>query len=102
MEDRSLLLRLTGNISLFRIIDFFIENKGMSYTKADISERVNISRSSLFNNWNKLEQYSIVKVTGRYGQAKLYTLDLESQVTRRILDLESALISESLKISDES
>ena len=87
---------------MFRIIDFFIENKGMSYTKADISERVNISRSSLFNNWNKLEQYSIVKVTGRYGQAKLYTLDLESQVTRRILDLESALISESLKISDES
>lgn len=96
MEERSLLLRLTGNISLFRILNFLIENKGMNFTKADISKGAKISRASMFNNWKELEKYSIIKVTGRHRNAKLYTLDSESQVTKRILDLELALISEAL------
>ena len=33
MIEDSLLIRLTGNMPLFRIIDFFVDNKGLDFTK---------------------------------------------------------------------
>ena len=97
MEEKSLLLQLTGDMPLFRIIDFLVENKGMDFTKTDISEGAEISRASLFNYWKELELHGIVKVTRQFGKTKLYTLNSKSLITKRILDLEKALISEALE-----
>ena len=97
MKERSLLLRLTGDMPLFRIIDFLVENKGMDFTKLDIIIGAEISRASLFNYWKELEKLDIVKVTRQFGKTKLYTLNSQSLITKRILALEKALISEALK-----
>ena len=37
MKD-SLLLNLTGELPLFKIIDFLLENKGMDFSKSDMSK----------------------------------------------------------------
>ena len=95
--ERSLLLQLTGEIPLFKIVDFLIENKGMDFSKKDIAEGAEISRASLCNYWNELETYGIVKVTRKFGKAKLYTLNSNSIITKRILDLEKAIISKALE-----
>lgn len=92
MEERSLLLRLTGEMPLFKIIDFLIENKGMDFTKKDIAEGAQIARASLFNYWPELESKGIVKITRKFGKTKLYTLNSDSLVVRKILELEMALI----------
>lgn len=97
MKERSLLLGLTGDMPLFRIIDFLVENKGMDFTKLDIIRGAKISRASLFNYWKELEKLDIVKVTRQFGKTKLYTLNSQSLITKRILALEKALISEALK-----
>lgn len=94
---KSLLLQLTGEMPLFKVIDFLVENKGMDFTKSEIAKGAEISRASLFNYWKELDQYGIVKVTRRFGKTKLYTLNSKSMITQRILDLEKALISEALK-----
>ena len=93
---KSLLLELTGEMPLFKIIDFLVENKGMDFTKKQISEGAQISRASLFNYWKELNQYGVVKVTRTFGKTKLYTLNTNSIIARRILDLEKALIFEAL------
>jgi AcrR family transcriptional regulator len=82
---------------LFRIIDFLIENKGMDFDKSDIAEGADISRASLFNYWGELEKRGIVKVTRQFGKTKLYTLNTKNPITKRILDLEKALIAEALE-----
>ncbi len=69
----------------------------MDFTKEDIANGSNISRASLFNYWNELEKHSIVKVTKSVGKMKLYTLNTKSNVVKRILELEKALISEVLE-----
>ena len=97
MKEKSLLLGLTGEMPLFRVIDFLLDNKGMDFTKSDIAQGSEISRASLFNYWKALEQYGIVKVTRRFGKTKLYTLDSKSMVTKRIIELEKTLISEALE-----
>ncbi|MBW2975996.1 helix-turn-helix domain-containing protein [Candidatus Woesearchaeota archaeon] len=97
MEDKSLLLNLTGDLPLFRIIDFLLDNKGMDFSKTDIAEGAGISRASLFNYWSELERHGIVKTTRSFGKTKLYTLDSKSPVTQKIIELEKTLIAEALE-----
>ena len=99
MEDKSLLLNLTGDMPLFKIIDFLLENKGMDYSKSDISKGAEISRASLFNYWNEIEKHGIVKVTRSFGKTKLYTLNVKNQVTQKIIELEKTLIAEAMNRS---
>ena len=94
--EKSLLLQLTGELPLFRIIDFLIENKGMDLTKKEIIEGSGISRASLFNYWKELESRNIVIVTRKFGKTKLYTLNVKSPITKNILNLERSLIAEAM------
>ncbi len=103
MEEKSLLLQLVGEIPLFKIIDFLIENKGMDFDKTNIAKGAGISRTSLFNYWAELERHEIVKVTRHYGKTKLYTLNMKSVITQKLLELEKALIMDAMeKDSKES
>lgn len=94
--EKSLLLSLTGEMPLFKIIDFLLENKGMDFSKSDISKGAGISRASLFNYWSEVERHGIVKVTRSFGKTKLYTLNAKNQVAKKIIDLEKALIAEAM------
>ena len=93
---KSLLLQLTGEMPLFKILDFLVDNKGADFTKKEIAEGAGISRASLFNYWNEIDKHNIVRTTRSFGKTRLYTLNTDSIITRRILDLERALISEAL------
>lgn len=97
MEDNSLLLSLTGDMPLFKIVDFLLDNKGMDFSKTDIAKGAEISRASLFNYWAELERYGIVKVTRSFGNTKLYTLNSKNPVTQKIIELEKTLIAEALE-----
>ena len=93
---KSLLLQLTGEMPLFKILDFLVDNKGVDFTKKEIAEGAGISRASLFNYWNEIDKHKIVRTTRSFGKTRLYTLNTERIITKRILDLEKALISEAL------
>ena len=94
--EKSLLLNLTGDMPLFRVIDFLLENKGSDFSKKDIAKGAEISRASLFNYWNELEKHGIVRVTRSFGKTKLYTLNGKNPVTQKIIDLEKTLIAEAM------
>ena len=97
MEEKSLLLNLTGDMPLFKIVDFLLDNKGMDFSKTDIAKGAEISRASLFNYWSELEKHGIVKTTRSFGKTKLYTLNNKNPVTQKIIELEKTLIAESLE-----
>ena len=96
MEENSLLLELTGDMPLYKIIDFLLENKGMDFSKSDIAKGAEISRASLFNYWDEIEKHGIVKVTRSFGKTKLYTLNAKNPVTQKIIELEKTLIAEAM------
>ncbi len=100
-EEKSLLLELTGEMPLFKIIDFLLENKGMDFSKLDIANGANISRASLFNYWNRLEKYGMVKVTRSFGKTKLYTLNAKNPVVEKLLELEKTLIADALEMASK-
>ena len=94
--QKTSLLELTGEMPLFKVIDFLLDNKGMDFSKSDIAKGAEISRASLFNYWNELERHGIVSVTWSFGKTKLYTLNSKNPVTQKIIDLEKTLIAEAM------
>lgn len=94
--EKSLFLQLTGEMPLFKIVDFLVENKGIDSTKKDIAEGSGIARASLFNYWPELEKRQIVKVTRKFGKTKLYTLNSGSPIVKKLLELEMTLISQAM------
>lgn len=92
MKEKSLLLQLTGELPLFRIIDFLVENKGLDFTKKDIIEGAGISKATLFNYWKEVEKAGIVTATRKFGKTILYTLNTKNPVVKKILELEAELI----------
>lgn len=96
MKEKSLLLKLVGEMPLFKIIDFLIDNKGLDFTKKDIAEGAGIARASLFNYWPELEKRKLVRPTRRFGKTTLYTLNTSNPLVKKILELESALIKQAM------
>ena len=97
MQEKSLLIRLTGDMPIFKVINFLIENKGLDFTKKDVVDGSGISRASLFNYWPDLEKLGIVRVTRRIGKAKLFALNSNNQLMQKILELEKELIRTSMQ-----
>ncbi len=96
-SEKSLLLQFTGENPIFKIIDFLVNNLYTDFSKKQIAEGAGISRASVFQYWNILETYGIVKITRSFGKTKLYTLNKKNAVTQKVLELEKALIAESLE-----
>ncbi len=95
-KEKSLLIKFLGENPVFKIIDFLIENKGLDMTKKEIIQGAGISRAALFKYWRQLEIQEIVKVTRQFGKTKLYTLNSTNPIIKKLLELETVLISKAL------
>ena len=94
--EKSLLIKFLGENPTFIIVDFLIENKGVDVTKKQIIEGAGISRASLFNCWKQLESQEIVLVTRKFGKTKLYKLNINNPIVKKLLELENVLIGKAL------
>jgi hypothetical protein len=90
-EGVSVLVEYLGDHPIVRIIDFLLENRLFDYSKKQIAEGSGIGKVTLFKYWDKLEEIGIVKVTRKFGKTKLYRLNEENPIVKRIIDLELAL-----------
>ncbi len=73
-----------------------IENKGLDFSKKEITEGAEISKATLFNYWDEVEKVGIVKPTRKFGNTTLFTLNNNSPIVKRLLDLEAELIRHSM------
>lgn len=89
-NDESVLVEYFGS-SQTRIIDFLLENRLFDYSKKQIAEGSGIGRVTLFKYWGGLENISAVKISRRFGKTKLYRLNEESPIIKKLIELELAL-----------
>lgn len=101
-KDISVLVEYFGEHPIVKITDFLIENKLFDYSKKQIMEEVGISKATLFKYFAKLEEAGIVKVSRKFGKTKLYRINMESPIVKRIIDLGLVLANEaSRKIAEK-
>lgn len=73
-----------GNYPRIRVIDLLISNPYSEFSKTDIAESSKISRSTLYNFFEKLEEYDLIQHGNRYGQTQLYKVNTESPAIKAL------------------
>jgi Fe2+ or Zn2+ uptake regulation protein len=91
INENSLLVRVMGDHPSVRILDFLIDNKDFDYSKTDICEGANVSLGSLYKIWHNLEESGIVVKTRQYGATKLYRLNKENPLVKKLLEFDFEL-----------
>lgn len=101
-EEKSLLVQCLGSNPKLRIIDFLIGNRPFDYSKKEIIEGSRVGKVTFFKVWKDLVKFGIAKQTRKYGKAKLFKLNEESEVVKKLLILEYSLIKQTMNEAVES
>jgi len=85
-----------------KVLDFLLAFEGFDYSKDEIAINSEIDYESLYNLWEKLEYYDIVKKTENTGNTMLFTLNTESPIVKALKKLQiEVLFYEADKIVQE-
>jgi DNA-binding transcriptional ArsR family regulator len=90
--DESLFIREFGIKSpMLKVLDFLMDNESFDYSKTDIAEGIGLSRATLFKAWPKLEALDLITATRTVGQAKMYKLNKQNPITKKLMELDDAI-----------
>lgn len=88
----SYLTKAFGGSPMVRVIDFLLENKIFDFTKVEIAKGSGVSRVTLEKIWSALEEMDLLIETRRIGNGILYTLNRESLIAKKMLELDEILV----------
>lgn len=74
-----------------RVFDLLLSHPNTEYTKKDIAECADISRTTLNSFIDKLVEYEIIKPTRKIGNGQLYKINLDSSITKALNSFQNQL-----------
>lgn len=97
MSNETLLLKYLGQSPVLRIIDFFLDNPLLDYSKNEVVKNLEMGRVTFFKYWSELEKSGAVKVTRQIGRATMYHLDRSNDVVKQLIKLDMALARKNME-----
>lgn len=97
MRQKSLLLRILGESSKLKILDYLLDFPTNDFTKKEIIDALGMSKQTFYKYFDDLEEVRIVKVNRTIGKAKLYIVDRGSPIVKDITNMERKM---SLQIAE--
>jgi len=73
-----------------------IDNRPFDYSKKEMIEGSGVGKVTFFKVWKELVKFEIVQQTRKYGKAKLFKLNEENEVVKKLLVLEYSLIKQTM------
>lgn len=90
MEPSSFVM-VMGNTPYVRVVDFLLENRPFDYSKTEIAKNAEVGWSTLHGVWKILERAEMVRQTRMVGKSKMYKLNEESPIVRKLIELDSGI-----------
>lgn len=78
-----------GNTPFIRVVDFLLENRPFDYSKTEIARNAEVGWSTLHGIWKTMEMAEIVRQTRTVGKSKMYRLNEENPVVRKLIELDA-------------
>lgn len=91
MKSSLLISELGIKSPMLKILDFLIDNESFEYSKTDIAEGTELSRATLFKAWPKLEALDLITATRMVGQAKMYKLNKQNPIVKKLMELDDTI-----------
>lgn len=94
------------NCKRARVFDLLLSHPHSEYTKTDIAEYAEISRTTLDTFIDELVEKGILKTTNKIGNSQLYQINMDSTITQALNSFQNQLadieIEKQLKIYEET
>ena len=88
--DETLLLKYLNRPTL-RIIDFFLDNPLIDYSKNEVANNLAMSRATFLKYWKQLEKSDALIATRKIGKATLYKLDKTNEIVKPLINLDMTI-----------
>lgn len=86
-----MLTEIFGSYPQIKVIDLLISHPYNEYTKKDMAEYAGIARGTLYEFFNKLEDYHLIKETKKEGNGQFYQADMNSPAMKAISAFQNIL-----------
>jgi predicted transcriptional regulator len=90
-KEISSFVLVMGNTPFIRVVDFLLENRPFDYSKTEIAKNAEVGWSTLHGIWKILEKTKIVKQTRVVGKSKMFKLDEENPIVRKLIELDAKI-----------
>lgn len=77
-----MLTEFFGNYPRIRVIDLLLLHPYTEYTKKDMAECSGVARGTLYEFFDKLTEYKLIKPTRKIGNTQLYSIDMDSPAVK--------------------
>src|SRR3989338_783493 len=96
MEDKTAFVEVFGTSPLIRVLDFLITYREFDYSLTDISKETEVGWNTLHSFFFKLVEKGIVKKTRQVGRAKLYKLNTENPIAKKLIEINNIITSKAV------
>ena len=86
-----------GDSPTIRVLDYLLTERGLDFSITDIAKNAGISRSTLYRILEAILKNNIIVPTRIVGKAKLYQLNKENKIIKKLIAIDDALIVEDLR-----
>ena len=102
MEDKSLFIEFMGDSPTIRVLDYLLTERDLDFSITDMAKNAGIGRTTLYRIWDDLIKNKIIAPTRVIGKAKLYKLNKDNFVIKKLIEIDDKLILEELKKRSEA
>ncbi len=95
MNENSIFLEVVGDSPRMRILQYLIEGRDFDYTLTDVLN-AGVSWGTLHSEFPALLKLGIIVKVREVGRAKLYKINRESLIAKKLIDLYDSLILKEL------
>lgn len=84
-EEQSVFIEYFGKTPFIKILDFLIIGKDFDYPLTEIAEGARVGWTAFSKVWKVFVEKSIVKHTRNIGKARLYKLNTENPLVKKLV-----------------
>lgn len=85
--EESIFIEYFGKTPFIKILDFLIVGKDFDYPLTEIAEGAKVGWTAFSKVWKVLKEKEIVKPTRNIGKARLYKLNIDNPLVRKIVQI---------------
>ena len=97
MDDGSLFIEFMGDSPTIRVLDYLLTERDLDFSITDMAKNSGIGRTTLYRIWDGLIKNRIIVSTRIIGKAKLFRLNKDNFVIKKLIEIDDKLMLEDLK-----
>ena len=96
-EEKSLFIEFMGDSPTIRVLDYLLTERDLDFSITDMAKNSAIGRSTLYRIWDDLIKNKIILSTRVIGKAKLYKLNKDNIIIKKLIEIDDTLMLNELK-----